>query len=165
MFLSGVLVLTLISCGSSYQGYKNKPYSVRGRTYYPVGVHQALAHREVGLASWYDERRFFGLVGGKTALGEPYRAGANAGAHKTLPLPCRVKVTNLDNGRSVKLRLNDRGPFVPGRILDVTKSVASKLGFREKGLARVHVEVISVGDGEFQVKPKRRGRSSLFSLR
>ena len=78
-----------------------------------------------------------------------------SGAHKTLPLPCRVKVTNLENGKSLRMRLNDRGPFVAGRIIDVTPRAARKLGFKERGLARVKVECLSVGDGKYERKRKR----------
>ncbi|HSP41770.1 MAG TPA: RlpA-like double-psi beta-barrel domain-containing protein, partial [Luteolibacter sp.] len=77
------------------------------------------------------------------------------GAHKTLPLPCIVKVTNLENGKSVKLRLNDRGPFIAGRHLDVTPRAAKKLGFKHKGLTSTRLEVLSVGDGRY--KRKKRG--------
>lgn len=146
------ILLSACQGGGSYRGYKNQAYTVRGVRYYPLGVEGALGYREVGTASWYDEGGFLGIGRGDTALGEPYRAGAKAGAHKTLPLPCRVKVTNLENGRSTKLRLNDRGPFISGRILDVTKSVAKDLGFKESGLAKVRIEVLSVGDGKYKVK-------------
>jgi rare lipoprotein A len=77
------------------------------------------------------------------------------GAHKTLPLPCLVKVTNLENGKSVKLRINDRGPFIAGRHLDVTPRAAKKLGFKHKGLTTTRLEVLSVGDGFYKRKKKR----------
>lgn len=77
------------------------------------------------------------------------------GAHKTLPLPCLVKVTNLGNGRSLKVRINDRGPFIPGRILDVTPRAAKKLGFYDQGVTDVRMEVISVGDGSYKRSNKR----------
>lgn len=145
------LAFILNACGSAnYSGYKMAPYQVRGRHYHPMPVEAALAHREEGLASWYDERRWFGLVRGTTALGETYRPHSLAGAHKTLPLPCRVRVVNLENGRSTTVRLNDRGPFIDGRILDVTPKVARRLNFREQGLTRVSLEVLSVGDGRHQ---------------
>ena len=146
----------------NYPGYKNAPYSIEGVRYYPLEVEDALGFRETGIASWYDEGGFFGLGRGDTALGEPYRGSAKAGAHKTLPLPCRIKVTNLENGRSMKLRLNDRGPFVGDRILDVTRGAAKELGFREGGLTRVRVEVLSVGDGKYEVKPGRRWWPGIF---
>lgn len=145
------LAFLLNACGSAnYRGYKMAPYEVRGRHYQPMSVEAALVHSEEGLASWYDERRWFGLVRGTTALGETYRPHSLAGAHKTLPLPCRVRVVNLENGRSTTVRLNDRGPFVDGRILDVTPKVARRLHFREQGLTRVRLEILSVGDGKYR---------------
>lgn len=120
-----------------------------------MSVEQALHYREVGEASWYDESKYFGLVRGNTSLGEKVMPLAVSGAHKTLPLPCRVRVTNLENGKSLKMRLNDRGPFIPGRIIDVTPRAAAKLGFKKQGLAQVKVEVLSVGDGKYRKKLKR----------
>jgi rare lipoprotein A len=143
-------VLVLAGCAEHYAGYKHAPYTVRGVRYHPLDPAQALGVREAGMASWYDERRF--LRRGTTALGETFRAGAMAGAHKTLPIPCRVRVVNLENGRSVVIRVNDRGPFVQGRILDLTPAAAKKLGFKEKGLTRVGIEVLSVGDGRHRLK-------------
>ena len=112
-----------------------------------MSVKEALRYEEVGIASWYDESRFFGFIRGDSSLGEKVGRFDISGAHKTLPIPCRVKVTNLENGKSLKMRLNDRGPFIEGRIIDVTPRAASKLGFKEKGLTTVKVEVLSVGDG------------------
>jgi rare lipoprotein A len=150
-FLASAAVALLTSCGGdSYQGYKNAPYTVMGRRYHPMSIDQALHYRSSGEASWYDERKMFGLISGTTALGESFRAGAMAGAHKTLPLPCRVRVTNLRNGKSVKLRLNDRGPYVGNRLLDVTPRAASKLGFKGQGLTQVRLEVLSIGDGKWR---------------
>lgn len=143
----------LVSCSAGhYQGYKNSPYTVRGVRYYPLSVEQALGFQEVGVASWYDERKLFGLVRGTTALGENFSARSLAGAHRTLPLPCRIKVTNLENGKTAKLRLNDRGPYIRNRILDVSPRAASKLGFKSNGLTRVKIEVLSVGDGRWKRK-------------
>ncbi len=153
LFLSLVVLFGLNACSSgSYHGYKMGAYKIRGRHYQPMSVDAALYHSEEGMASWYDERRWFGLSRGTTALGEKFRPHSLAGAHTTLPLPCRVKVTNLENGRSTVIRLNDRGPFVDGRILDVTPKVASRLRFKEQGLTRVRVEVVSVGDGKHKRK-------------
>lgn len=141
--------LMLVSCGThDYPGYKHAPYTVRGERHHPMHPTAAVGHTERGIASWYDERRFFSR--GKTALGEPFRPHAMAGAHKTVPLPARVRVTNLENGRQVVVRLNDRGPFVRGRVIDVTPAAARKLGFKDKGLARVEIEVLSVGDGKWR---------------
>ena len=147
-----------ISCSSrpsGHSGYMTRSYTVRGQTYYPMSVDQALGHSETGTCSWYDESSFFGLKRGNTSLGEKVQPWHLTGAHKTLPLPCLVKVTNLENGRTVNLRINDRGPFIPGRHLDVTPRVAKKLGFHGKGLTRTLIEVLSVGDGSYRRKSRR----------
>lgn len=155
-----VIALFLISCGGSgYRGYQKFPYTIRGVYYQPISVEQALYYSEEGIGSWYDESKFFGLIRGNTSLGERVGRFDISGAHKTLPIPCRVKVTNLENGKSLKMRLNDRGPFIEGRIIDVTPRAAAKLGFKKDGLARVRVEVTSVGDGKYQRKAPRRSRS------
>lgn len=147
------LCLILVSCGGGYEGYKNKPYKVGGVRYQPMAVEQALGHREEGLASWYDESSWIGLVGnGTTALGETVYPWTECAAHKTLPLPARIKVTNLENGKSTKVRVNDRGPFLKNRILDVSSSVADDLDMKKKGIVRVRVEVLSVGDGKWERK-------------
>lgn len=154
--LLGCVFLT--SCGSrSYDGYQTRSYTIRGQDYHPLSVDEALYYSEEGIASWYDESRFFGLIRGNTSLGERVGRFDISGAHKTLPIPCRVKVTNLENGKSLKMRLNDRGPFIEGRIIDVTPRAAAKLGFKSQGLARARVEVLSVGDGQYQRKlPSRK---------
>lgn len=153
------LLLGAVSCSSrpsGHSGYMTRSYSVRGQTYHPMSVEQALGYKESGVCSWYDESSFFGLRRGNTSLGEKVQPWHLTGAHKTLPLPCLVKVTNLENGKSVKLRINDRGPFIPGRLLDVTPRAAKKLGFHENGLTQTRVEVLSVGDGKYRRKAKRR---------
>ena len=156
--ISLVLIsIFLPSCGGGYDGYQTRSYTIRGIRYHPLSVDQALSYSDEGIASWYDESKFFGLVRGNTSLGEKVMPFAVSGAHKTLPLPCRVKVTNLKNGKSLKMRLNDRGPFIPGRIIDVTPRAASKLGFKDQGLTRVKVEVLSVGDGKHKKKAKGGG--------
>ncbi|MDX1680467.1 MAG: septal ring lytic transglycosylase RlpA family protein [Akkermansiaceae bacterium] len=157
--IAGSLVLTLgASCSSGYKGYKMRPYTVRGQHYTPMGVSEALDYRATGIASHYNESRWFGLKRGTTAIGEKVMPWDVSGAHKTLPLPCEIRVTNLENGKSVKMRINDRGPFIPGRILDVTPRAAKKLGFYEQGLTQVRIEVLSVGDGSY----KRKKRTSWF---
>lgn len=145
----------MISCGGGHQGYLKKPYTVRGERYHPMSVDQALRYKKEGIGSWYDESKLFGLKRGNTSIGEKVMPWHISAAHKTLPLPCVVKVTNLSNGKSLKMRVNDRGPFIPRRIIDVTPRAASKLGFKKKGLTRVRVEVISVGDGKYKRKAKR----------
>jgi rare lipoprotein A len=150
--------LALVSCArpSGYDGYMTRPYTVRGQTYQPMPVEQALGFQETGICSWYNESSLFGLKRGNTSLGEKVMPWHLTGAHKTLPLPAMVKVTNLANGKAVKLRINDRGPFIAGRHLDVTPRAAKKLGFYEKGLTQTRLEVLSVGDGAYKRKRARR---------
>lgn len=143
-------IFCLCSCaGRHYRGYKYRPYAIRGVRYYPLHPRAAVGFVEHGTASYYGEGNW--LFPGKTALGERFQGSALEGAHKTLPLPCRVKVTNLRNGRSTILRLNDRGPFIKGRILDVTPATAKKLGFYTRGTTRVRIVVLSVGDGRYVI--------------
>lgn len=160
MMVRGMLFLlsavVLCSCGGGYKGYMTKPYTVRGQHYRPLSVEQALGYKERGEASWYDESSWMGFKRGNTSLGEKVSRGAVSGAHKTLPLPCRVKVTNLENGKSLTMRLNDRGPFIAGRIIDVTPRAAAKLGFKDRGLTSVEVRVLSVGDGKYERKADRK---------
>jgi rare lipoprotein A len=96
------------------------------------------------------------LVRGTTSLGEKVMPWHLIGAHKTLPLPCLVKVTNLKTGQSVKVRINDRGPFIAGRCLDLSPRAAKKIGFYDRGLTTTRMEVLSVGDGSYK-RRKRRG--------
>ena len=154
------IALMASSCAypGGYKGYQSRGYDCRGAHYSPMSVDEALNYEETGQASWYDESSYLGLKRGTTSLGEKVMPLHLIGAHKTLPLPCMVKVTNLENGNSVKLRINDRGPFIAGRLLDVSPRAAKKLGFHEAGLTTVHVEVISVGDGSY----KRSRRTKWF---
>lgn len=112
-----------------------RPYQIRGRWYHPA--HQP-DYEEVGEASWYGP----GFHGRSTATGETFDENALTGAHKTLPLPGLVEVTNLGNGRSVILRLNDRGPFVDGRIIDLSRGAAEELGMLQQGVGRVRVRYL-----------------------
>ncbi len=117
--------------------YGNPPeYTVNGRTYRVM--ESAAGYLEQGLASWYGTK-FHGQL---TSNGEKYDLYGMSAAHKTLPLPSYVKVTNLDNGRSVTLRVNDRGPFYSDRVIDLSFAAAKKLGYAETGTARVKVEGI-----------------------
>jgi rare lipoprotein A len=147
--------LTLASCSTGYRAYMTRSYTVRGQSYQPMGVDQALHYQETGTCSWYNESKFFGLKRGDTSIGEKVMPWHISGAHKTLPLPCVVKVTNVENGKSLKVRINDRGPFIPNRILDITPRAAKKLGFYDQGLVTTRVEVVSVGDGSYKRKKKR----------
>lgn len=123
--------------GREYVGhYKiGNPYQVQDITYYPQEYDY---YEEVGTASWYGAD-FHGKM---TANGETYNLGAMTAAHQTLPLPSMVKVTNLNNGKSVVVRVNDRGPFAKSRIIDLSESAAEKLGYKDKGTATVKVEYL-----------------------
>jgi rare lipoprotein A len=119
-----------------YGNYKANPYTVMGKTYYPI--RDSRRYSAVGTASWYGTK----FHGQATANGEAYDLYGMTAAHKTLPLPSYVRVTNLDNGKSVILRVNDRGPFYSDRIIDLSFAAAKKLGYAESGTARVKVEGI-----------------------
>lgn len=123
---------------------KNSPYVVNGRRYVPMSVKASRNYRENGIASWYgyETRRKKG--GHMTANGEAFDPNGLNAAHKYLPLPTHVRITNLENDRSIILRVNDRGPFVKGRIIDLSAGAAKKLGYYRKGTARVLVETIEV---------------------
>lgn len=112
-----------------------KPYQVAGKTYVP---REAEDYSAKGVASWYG-RAFHGR---QTANGEVYDVAGLTAAHKTLPLPSYARVTNLDNGRSVVVRINDRGPFAHNRLIDVSRAAADLLGFRQKGTANVQVDYV-----------------------
>ncbi len=111
------------------------PYQIMGRWYYPKEDYN---YSEVGMASWYGDD----FHAKKTANGEKYDMNTLTAAHRTLPLPSIVKVTNLENGRSLVVRVNDRGPYVKERIIDLSKRAASLLGYQTKGTAKVKVEVL-----------------------
>ncbi len=113
-----------------------KPYQIQGRWYYPK---EDWGYSEEGLASWYGDE----FHGRKTANGESFDKSALTAAHRTLPMPSLVRVTNLDNGRIAVLRVNDRGPFKKGRIIDVSHEAARVLGFESQGMARVRVELLT----------------------
>ncbi len=143
--------LLLAACGPTYEGYKAKPYTVRGQTYYPLQPREAVGYVEEGVASHYDES-FLYIFPGKTAIGEKQYPWTKSAAHKTLPLPCKIRVTNLRNGKSITLRVNDRGPFIEGRTLDVTSAAAKDLGFHRAGLTPVRIQVLSVGDARWRLR-------------
>ena len=123
---------------------KNTPYVVYGRRYVPMSLQEAKTYREKGTASWYGYETFKKKGGHMTANGERFDPKAPTAAHKYLPLPTHVRVTNLENGRAIIVRVNDRGPFVKGRIIDLSAGAARKLGFYDKGTARVDVQAIDV---------------------
>ena len=111
----------------------------------------ATAQIQTGKASFYADK-FEGVF---TASGEKYKHNKLTGAHKTLPFGTKVRVTNLDNNESVEVVINDRGPYVEDRIIDLSKSAAEQLGFINKGLANVKLEVIDPGDGKAKEQPMR----------
>ncbi len=119
--------------GGSYK--VGNPYEIMGTWYYPKEDYN---YSEVGTASWYGED----FHAKKTANGENYDMNTLTAAHRTLPLPTIVKVTNLENGRSLVLRINDRGPYAKNRIIDISKRGAQLLGFQTKGTAKIRVEVM-----------------------
>ncbi|HYN38840.1 MAG TPA: septal ring lytic transglycosylase RlpA family protein [Rhodospirillales bacterium] len=118
------------------RGYKvGKPYQIKGIWYYPEVDYDYV---EEGVASWYGP----GFHGKQTANGEIYDQNDMTAAHRTLPLPSIVRVTNLENGRSIKLKVNDRGPFARERIIDVSRRASQLLGFHSQGTTPVRVEIV-----------------------
>lgn len=118
----------------AFHKFANRPYTVFGQTYVPVVNHEPFKQR--GLASWYG-RKFHGQ---RTASGEPYDMFAMTAAHKTLPIPSYARVTNLANGKSVVVRINDRGPFHSDRIIDLSYGAAQRIGLAARGSGMVEVE-------------------------
>jgi len=113
------------------------PYQIAGIWYYPE---YDPAYRAVGIASWYGDA----FHGRPTANGEVFDKGQISAAHPTLPMPSLVEVTNLENGRSIELRVNDRGPFHDDRLIDLSQAAARELGFEGQGLARVEVRFLAL---------------------
>lgn len=111
-------------------------YQIKGVWYYPK---EEWDYAETGIASWYGP----GFHGKQTANGEVFDENALTAAHRTLQMPSIVRVTNLDNGRSIVVRINDRGPFAHGRIIDMSRRGAQLLGFMRKGTAKVRVELLT----------------------
>jgi rare lipoprotein A len=119
--------------------WANRPYTALGKSYVPMTRLEPFRQR--GVASWYGKR----YHGQKTSSGEIYDMYAMTAAHPTLPIPSYVRVTNVANGRSVVVRVNDRGPFHSARIIDLSYVAAYKLGFIQAGQAQVEVEAIVPG--------------------
>ncbi len=120
-------------------------YKIEGIPYYPQ---EYTEYEEVGVASWYGEE----FDGKATANGEIYNLDSMTAAHQTLPLPSIVKVTNLENGKSVIVRVNDRGPFAKNRIIDLSKKAAQVLEYKDKGTIMVRVEFLANETEEFLKK-------------
>lgn len=123
-----------IARGSAHQKI-GRPYTVAGKTYIPARDDN---YDRKGIASWYGPN----FHGKRTANGEMFDQNALTAAHPTLPLPSIVRVTNLDNSRQILVRVNDRGPFVDNRLIDMSRAAATELGYRAKGTAHVRVQYV-----------------------
>lgn len=111
------------------------PYTIQGRQYVPV---ERYSHSETGIASWYGP----GFHGKRTANGEIFNKNELTAAHKTLQMPSLVRVTNLNNGRSIIVRVNDRGPYSRGRVIDLSEKAAELIGMKHAGTAKVRIDVL-----------------------
>ena len=120
--------------------FANRPYTVFGREYVPAT--SLRPYKERGIASWYG-RKFHGE---KTSIGETYDMYAMTAAHPTLPLPSYARVTSVASGKSVVVRVNDRGPFLHGRVIDLSYAAAARIGIAQKGSGEVEVEAIIPGE-------------------
>lgn len=152
---AGAALLLLAACaGNNFRPVSDIPvrigpaYSVRGTTYVPAA---APAYDAVGYASWYGSES-----GNRTANGEEFRPGWVTAAHTTLPLPTYVEVTALDTGRRIIVRVNDRGPFALGRIIDLSRGAAEELGIKAQG--HVPVRVRRIEPSEKDRKRLRKGK-------
>ena len=150
-WLAVVAVLMLASCQQilhpdfpEYKGYKKAPYTIKGTRFVPMSVESALHYKATGIASHYEAN------GDKGAIGQRLYRHQRYAAHRTLPLPCSVRITSISSGRSCIVRVNDRGPFHRRRIIDISPAVARAIGCKSWGLHEVVVETISVGDGPNQ---------------
>ncbi len=144
-----LFVLLSLGCSSPAQGEtkRSSPQKIHLETYPTSKTYQEKSHnkklsklkntfQQMGKASWYGEK----FHGRKTANGESFNMNAMTAAHRTLPFGTKVEVTDLDSGKKVIVRINDRGPYSGGRIIDLSKKAASKLGIIKKGVARVHIK-------------------------
>ncbi|MBF0342476.1 MAG: septal ring lytic transglycosylase RlpA family protein, partial [Magnetococcales bacterium] len=118
----------------------SRPYEVFGKTYYPLTEEEAAGYVEEGVASWYGKE----FHDRPTANGERFDMYKVSAAHTVLPLPILVRVTNLDNGRSLDVRVNDRGPFIDNRLIDLSFAGAEQLGFSRHGTAKVRVQAMNM---------------------
>ncbi|HAR45879.1 MAG: hypothetical protein A2072_00015 [Nitrospirae bacterium GWC1_57_7] len=147
VLLSFAAILLASCAGGQRPGYSNKsaapqpkgtqkPYTVMGQSYTPLRSHDGF--HEAGIASWYGTD----FHGKKTSNGERYDMHAMTAAHKTLPMNVHVRVRNIQNGKEIIVRINDRGPFVRGRVIDLSYAAAKKLGVDVTGTASVRVEAL-----------------------
>jgi rare lipoprotein A len=133
-----------------------QPYQINGTWYYPA---EDFAYDETGIASWYGQE----FHGKYTANGEVFDLNALTAAHRTLPMPSIVQVTNLENGRSIELRVNDRGPYARGRIIDVSRRAAQLLGFEGQGTAKVRVKILVPESIQVASLARRNGAEDRFA--
>ena len=151
LFTTVSLILSILFSTNSFgiePHYKiGSKYTINNVTYYP---HYYEKYERIGIASWYGP----GFHGKKTANGEVFNKNKYTAAHRTLPLPSIVRVTNLENNKSLILKVNDRGPFVKGRIIDVSEKSAIYLGFKNKGKAKVKVTYLKKQTEDFIKKNK-----------
>lgn len=152
------LLVSIIACGTTtqktppksvYSGeVYDRPYVIRGIKYYPLK--KVKEFEQYGLASWYGKEEH----GKLTASGETFNMYDLTAAHKTLPFNSMVLVKNLENGKELVVRINDRGPFVKGRIIDLSYKGAEVLGFAGKGLAKVKIELLSENPNNYVYQGK-----------
>lgn len=151
-----IFIMAALSAGCSTRsgkGYNNgryrgtKSYTVRGKTYHPLK--SARNFVETGTASWYGP----GFHGKTTSNGERYNQNAMTAAHKLLPFGTRLRVTNLDNGRVTEVRINDRGPFVGNRVIDLSRAAARELNMLGKGTAKVRLVALEDGSAPALLTP------------
>ncbi len=131
-----------------------RPYQVNGTWYYPA---VDFNYRETGIASWYGAD----FHGKRTANGETYDMNALSAAHRTLPLPSMVRVVNLRNGRSIAVRVNDRGPFARGRIIDLSRRAAQLLGFERQGTTPVRIEIMTQESRQLALLAQQGGATAV----
>ena len=164
LLLSLLAGLLFWGCAPKYPAYKipgkkvpatQQPYRINGKTYYPI--YSSEGFREVGVASWYGGD----FHGRKTANGETYNMHTKTAAHKTLPMQTMVLVRNLENGKETVVRINDRGPFSKGRIIDLSYAAAADLDMIRNGTART--EVIALGESVGDISPKMKLKHEDFN--
>jgi len=136
--------------------FANRPYQVFGRDYVPLAT--VGPFRQRGMASWYGRR----FNGGKTSSGEPYDMYAMTAAHPTLPIPSYARVTNAASGRSVVVRINDRGPFHADRAIDLSYAAAYKLGYAAAGSALVDIEAVVPDDAVTAAVPLQPAAAGVY---
>ncbi len=145
-FCVGILVVLMVLCSACATGQSRYGHAAASPSASRSDAGGWSAGRvQEGIASWYGEQ----FHGKKTANGDLFDMYALSAAHKTMPLGSQIRVTNLGNGRSVTLVVNDRGPFVENRILDCSMAAARELGYDKQGTARVRIEMLQVGDNRY----------------